>query len=140
MIDDFFKQMPRLLVWKKEIMREMLDTWELTSFLGRKRRFGMITYGNKKDAENEAVNFPPSSLSADINFLSCVRTMEKFGRYGVEVLAPIHDAGLLRIPKDGADNLIKEIEGAWVDLVPGILHTDLPFPVDITIGERWSDL
>jgi len=140
MIDDFFKLMPRLLEWKKEIMAEMLSTWELTSFLGRKRRFGMVTWENKKDAENEAVNFPPSSLSADINFLSCVETMKRFGRFGVEVLAPIHDAGLLRIPKDGAESLVKEIEGTWLDLVPKILHTDLPFPVDITIGERWSDL
>jgi len=140
MIDDFFKLMPRLLLWKKEIMDEMLENWELTSYLGRKRRFGMVTWENKKDAENEAVNFPPSSLSADINFLSCVETMKRFGRYGVEVLAPIHDAGLLRIPKDGADNLIKEIEGTWLEVTPRLLHTDLPFPVDITVGERWSDL
>jgi len=140
MIDNFFKLMPRLLEWKNEVMREAVSTGELTSYLGRKRRFGLITYENKKDAENEAVNFGPSSLSADINFLSCVETMKKFGKYGVEVLAPIHDAGLLRVPKDGAESLAKEIEGTWVELIPKIIPTDLPFTVDATVGERWSDL
>ena len=140
MIDDFFGLMPRLLQWKKEIMLEMLEKWELTSYLGRVRRFGMITWENKKDAENEAVNFPPSSLSADINFISCNDTMKQFGRFGVEVLAPIHDAGLLRIPKDSAVSLAKEIEGTWLEVTPRVLHTDLPFPVDVTMGERWSDL
>ena len=140
MIDDFFKPMHRLLEWKKEIMHEAVSTGELTSYLGRKRRFGLITYENKKEIENEAVNFGPSSLSADINFLSCVDTMRKFGKYGVEVLAPIHDAGLLRVPKDGAESLAKEIEGCWLEVTPRVLNTNLPFPVDVTLGERWSDL
>ena len=139
-IDNFFKLMPRLLEWKNEVMHEVVSTGELTSYLGRKRRFGLITYENKKEIENEAVNFPPSSLSADINFLSCLETMKKFGRYGIEVLAPIHDAALLRIPKDGVDSLMKEIEGVWLEVTPRVLHTDLPFPVDVTVGERWSDL
>lgn len=136
-IDKFFRQMPRLLEWKKEIMEEALREWELTSYLGRKRRFGLITWENKKDVENEAVNFPPSSLSADLNFLSCIETMKQFGRYGVEVLAPIHDSGLLRIPK-GFD--VSEISGMWKGIIPKILDTNLPFPVDVSVGERWSDL
>jgi len=140
MIDKFFSQMPRLKEWKKEVMAELLENWELTSFLGRKRRFGMINRENRKDAENEAVNFLPSSLSADINFLSCIETMRQFGKYGVEVLAPIHDAGLLRIPRKGSDDLVKEIEGVWLGITPKLLHTDLPFPVDTSVGERWSDL
>ena len=139
MINTFFEQMPRLLEWKKEIMKEALENGELTSWLGRKRRFGLITWENAKDVRNEAVNFGPSSLSADLNFLSCNDTLREYGRYGVEVLAPIHDAGLIRFPKN-SQSLIKEIEGTWLEVAPKILHTDLPFPVDITIGERWSDL
>ena len=138
-INRFFEQMPRLLEWKKEVMKEALENGELTSWMGRKRRFGLINWENRKDVENEAVNFPPSSLSADLNFLSCVETMKQFNRYGVEVLAPIHDAGLLRIPKTPND-LPQEIGGVWEELVPKILNTDLPFPVDVTVGERWSDL
>jgi len=131
--------MSRLLEWKKEVENEAISTGELTSYLGRKRRFGLITEMNKKDVKNEAVNFPPSSLSADINFISCNDTMREYGKYGVEVLAPIHDAGLIRFPKD-SQSLVKEIEGTWLEVTPRLLHTDLPFPVDITVGERWSDL
>lgn len=138
-IDKFFRQMPRLLEWKEELMHEALTEGELTSWFGRKRRFGLITWENKKDVENEAVNFPPSSISSDLNLLSCIETMKQFGKYGVEVLVPIHDAGLLRIPKS-SNSLIDEIKGMWEELIPKILSTDLPFPIDVTVGERWSDL
>jgi len=139
MIDDFFKQMPRLLEWKGEVMHEALENGELTSYFKRIRRFGLITWENKKEVENESVNFLPSSMSSDLNLLSCLETMKQFGKYGVEVLVPIHDAGLLRIPKDGS-GLADEIAGMWTGLVPKILGIDLPFPVDATVGERWSDL
>jgi len=139
MIDNFFRQMPRLLKWKKEVEDEAIRTGELTSYLGRKRRFGLITWENAKDVRNEAVNFGPSSLSADLNFLSCVETMKKFGKYGTEVLAPIHDAGLLRVPKNSND-LVDEVKGTWEELIPRVLKTDLPFDCDVTVGERWSDL
>lgn len=139
-IDKFFTQMPRLLEWKKNIMRDALENDELTSWFGRKRRFGLVMWENKKGVENEAVNFPVSSLSSDLNLLSCVETMKQFGKYGVEVLVPIHDAGLLRIPKESSDDLAQEIKVMWEELIPKILDTDLPFSCDVTVGERWSDL
>ena len=138
-IDKFFEQMPGLLRWKKEIMKEALREGELTSLFGRKRRFGLITWENKKGVENEAVNFPVSSVSSDINLMNCIETMKRFGKYGVEVLVPIHDAGLLRIPKN-SNSLIEDIKGLWEELPSYILQTDLPFKVDVTVGERWSDL
>jgi len=138
-IDKFFEQMPRLLEWKRSVMGEALEKGELTSWFGRKRRFGLITWENKHDTENEAVNFPVSSLSSDLNLLSCIETMKQFGGKGVEVLVPIHDAGLLRIPK-GSSDLVNEIKGMWEGLVPKVLHTDLPFDCDVSVGEKWSDL
>jgi len=136
-INRFFEQMPALLEWKKAIMCEALTEGELTSFFGRKRRFGLITPDNRKDVENEAVNFPVSSVSSDLNLISCVETMKQFGRYGVEVLAPIHDAGLLLVPNE---SIVPDIVGLWESLPLTVLGTDLPFPVDATTGERWSDL
>jgi len=138
-IDNFFKQMPRLLEWKKEIMKKALEDGELTSYFGRKRRFGLITNENKKDIENEAVNFPVSSLSSDVNLLNCVETMNRYGKYGVEVLVPIHDAALARIPKNSSD-LVEEVKHQWEELPSKILGTDVPFRVDVSIGERWSEL
>jgi DNA polymerase I-like protein with 3'-5' exonuclease and polymerase domains len=66
--------------------------------------------------------------------------MEQFGKHGVEVLVPIHDAALVRIPKDGAEQLAVDIQGVWEALPHKYLPTELPFPCDVTIGERWSDL
>ncbi len=136
-INRFFEQMPTLLEWKKSIMHEALTEGELTSFFGRKRRFGLVTYSNRKGIENEAVNYPVSSVSSDLNLISCVETVKHFGKYGVEVLAPIHDAGLLLVPNE---QIVTDIVGMWEELPKTVLGTDLPFPVDASVGERWSDL
>ncbi len=138
-INKFFARVPKVPIWKKAIMIEALSTGKLTSFLGRIRRFGLVDEHRRKGVENEAVNFPISCLSNDLNLLSCTATMKQFGKYGVEVLVPIHDAGLLRIPKDSI-YLRDEIQGMWEELPTKYLHTDLPFPCDVTMGERWSDL
>lgn len=138
-IDDFFARMPEVLTWKKAEMKAALKAGMQTNFLGRIRRYGLINEQSRKHVQNEMVNFPVSSLSNDINLLSCVETMKRFGKYGVEILVPIHDAGLMRIPSDSKD-LPDEIEGMWNELPAKYLHTDLPFPCDCTVGERWSEL
>jgi uracil-DNA glycosylase family 4 len=138
-IDKFFSRIPKVYVHMQSVMKEALKTGYLTSYLGRIRRFGLVNQENRKSIANQAVNFPPSSLSADLNFLSCVETRKRYGKYGVRILVPVHDSGLMRIPKDSKD-LPAEIQGMWEDFIPKLLHTDLPFTCDIGIGERWSDL
>lgn len=138
-INKFFEQMPELLKWKKEIMKEALHEGFLTSFFGRKRRFGLITPEYRKHAENEAVNFPVSSLSTDLNLLNCIRATNEYGKYGVVVYVPIHDAALGRVPKDSL-SILDDLKGLFETLPQEILKTDIPFEVDVTVGEKWSDL
>ena len=148
-IDSFFKLFPEMLVYKNKIIQEALRTGILRGYLGRLRRFGLVNYDNKHHISNEAVNFMPSNLSADLNFISCFTTMQKFGKYGVEVLVPIHDAGLMRIPNDSL-YIKDEIIAHWEGLVkneltrPGLPLAEhdasMPFPCDVSVGERWSDL
>ncbi len=148
-IDSFFKLFPEVLVYKKAIIREALRTGKLRGYLGRIRRFGLVNYDNQRSIENQAVNFMPSNLSADLNFVSCAETVKRFGKYGVEIIAPIHDAGLMSIPKD-SQSLIPEIQAMWESLPEQVLtwsgvpseghNSSIPFPVDVTSGERWSDL
>lgn len=148
-IDDFFRLFPEMLTYKNLVMRQALSTGVLRGYMGRLRRFGLVNYDNQKSIRNQAVNFMPSNLSADLNFLSCVETMRQFGKYGVEVLVPIHDSGLLSAPKDSL-YLKDEIQALWEGLVYKELtrsglplerhNPNIPFPVDVTVGERWSDL
>lgn len=148
-IDSFFKLFPEVLVYKKHVIKQALKTGVLRGYMGRLRRFGLVNYDNQKSIENQAVNFMPSNLSADINFCSCVETMRQFGKYGVEIIAPIHDAGLMSIPKANKD-VVPEIVNMWESLPAKLLtrpglplenhNPNIPFPVDVTIGERWSEL
>jgi len=138
-INKFFARIPRVLEWKKKTTTEAFRSGKLVSYLGRIRRFGLVDQHNRKEVANEAVNFPISCLSNDLNLLSCVATMKQFGKYGVEVLVPVHDSGLLRVPKDSL-YLKDEIQAMWEALPSKYLHTDLPFPCEVSTGERWSDL
>jgi len=148
-INDFFKLFPEMVSYKEVIIEEALREGVLRGYLGRVRRFGNVTWDRRQHTSNEAVNFMPSNLSADLNFLSCVETMRQFGKYGVELLVPIHDAGLFRIPAD-SKYLVDEIVNLWEGLTykeltrPGLPleghDPRVPFPVDVSTGERWSDL
>lgn len=138
-IDRFFSRMPRLVAWKNETMDKALTDQYLVSWFGRVRRFGLITYQNRKHIENEAVNFPISSVSSDINLLNCMEAQNRFQKYGFEIYVPIHDAALGRVPKDSL-SILDEVKDIFETLPNKVLHTDLPFKVDVSIGERWSDL
>lgn len=140
MMDKFFSQMPRLMVWRREVIRESKSKGYLQSYFGRIRHFGLITRDNCVTVENESVNFPISALSNELNLLCCVETHKRFGKYGVQVLVPIHDAALIQLPVQGHESLVSEISGFWESYVPELLGTDLPFGVDVTVGERWSEL
>lgn len=148
-IDSFFKLFPEVRTYKGRITREAVRTGVLRGYLGRLRRFGLINWSNQKSIENQAVNFMPSNLSADLNFVSCVETVKQFGKYGVEIIAPIHDAGLMSIPK-GSMSIVPELQAMWESLPEKVLNwswapvgehnTKIPFPVDVSMGERWSEL
>jgi DNA polymerase-1 len=138
-IDDFFKLFPELLTYRKECKDIAKETGRLTDFFGRVRHFGLVNRDNAYHIETQAVNYPPSSLSAGINFHSCIETDRLFGKYGVVVLVPVHDSALLKVPKDSL-YLKDEIQGMWEALAPKLVDFDIPFPCDVTIGERWSDL
>lgn len=148
-IDAFFAKMPPVLTWKKGIIRLGIKQGYLQNYFGLIRRWGIINQMTKHHAENEMVNYPVSSLSNDINLASCTETMRQFGRYGVEVLLPVHDSGMLRIPKDSL-YMRDEIKNMWESYPIKLLKQspfyvdeydcDVPFPVDVAVGERWSDL
>jgi len=138
-ITKFFDRMPKVREYRKKCEQEALVQGKLVNYFGRIRRFGLVDEKRRTHVRNEALNFPPSSLSNDLNLLSCIATMKQFGKYGVEVLVPVHDSALIRIPKS-SDSLVKEIQRMWEELPAKYLHTDLPFPCDVSVGERWSDL
>ena len=138
-INDFFKLFPELLTYRDWCMKTAAKEGKLVDFLGRVRHFGLVNQDNRHHVMNEAVNFPPSSLSAGINFLSCIETRKQYGKYGVVVLVPVHDSALVRFPKDSKD-LPSEMQGMWERLAPKVVDFDIPFPCDVTVGERWSDL
>jgi uracil-DNA glycosylase family 4 len=148
-IDTFFGRMPEVLGFKDSTMKLGKHQGYLQNYFGLMRRWGVINNMTMHHAENEMVNFLPSSLSNDINLKSCAETMKQFGKYGVEMLVPVHDSGIMKIPKDSL-YLKDEIKGMWEELPKKLLRdspfytdeydSDCPFPVDSSCGERWSEL
>ena len=148
-INAFFQKMPKVLVWKNATVKLGKKQGYLQNYFGLWRRWGIINRMTVHHSENEMVNYPVSSLSNDINLASCTETMNQFGKYGVKFLLPVHDSGMFQVPKDSM-YLKDEVQAVW-ESFPGKLlrqspfyddsyDCDTPFPVDVAIGERWSDL
>jgi uracil-DNA glycosylase family 4 len=126
------------LRWSDARAEEAKETGEVRSFFGRKRRWGLITDDNIKDVEHEARNHPVSSTASDVNLLTMLKIYHTFDHNLVMPLLPIHDALLMSVDESKAESLVKEVEQIATTYPSQLLHTDMKFSVEITVGKEWS--
>jgi len=110
-IDDMWAKFPK---WKETYdkwISDALETGELTSTMGRKRRWKLINKTNEWHVRNQASNFPSQSLASDL-CLSSMNTLNKqlpeLG-YGW-VLFSVHDSLIFEIRADKVHEAVALIE------------------------------
>jgi len=135
--DRLFAPFHVFLQWSDAIAEEAKENGEIKSFFGRKRRWGLITDDNVKDVEHEARNHPVSSTATDVNLLTMLKIYHTFDHSLVMPLLPIHDAILSSVDESRAESLIKDIEQLATTYPSELLHTDMKFTVDTTVGKEW---
>jgi DNA polymerase I-like protein with 3'-5' exonuclease and polymerase domains len=110
-IDDMWAKFPK---WKQTYdkwISDALETGELTSMIGRKRRWKLINQSNEWHVRNQASNFPSQSLASDL----CVNSLIKLNKllpergYG-NVLFPVHDSIVAEVRKDKIHEAVRLIE------------------------------
>jgi DNA polymerase I-like protein with 3'-5' exonuclease and polymerase domains len=115
-----------------------LNSEDLITPFGRRRRFYLITQQNKRDVLNEALSFLPQSTASDICLGAMTELRPMLRGHGF-IRLTIHDALITECAEEKAEyvgGLMREVM-----LAKGKAFTDyVPFEVDLTVGKHWGQL
>jgi DNA polymerase I-like protein with 3'-5' exonuclease and polymerase domains len=99
---------------------------------------GRIRYFGHYPKATEISNFPVQSALADIvNSRMVAVQRSRYGRL-VALVAQIHDACIYEVPEALVDEFKAFIAELWSEPVR-LLGGPLVLPIDLKVGDRWSD-
>ena len=117
-----------------------------TTVFGRQRHY-IITYDNRNHVENEAVNFPISSIASDLTMLSVCAIHDQLLSEGIDarIVNTVHDSIIIEcIDQPDALKRVVEIGTSTMANLPKkyLINPvlDFPFRADAEIGRSWGDL
>ena len=139
LISRYFKPMPDVLAWRKEMERMAVEDEYLENPFGRRRRFSLITKDTIHDIKKQAVNSPVQATANDLNLL----TMERIRRElspDVRTLWPVHDSILMNVKENTPSETLYDLRDILFKYPSELLKTRLPFFIDIAVGYSWGSL
>jgi DNA polymerase-1 len=139
LIARYFKPMPDVLAWRKEMERMAVDDEYLENPFGRRRRFSLITKDNIHDIKKQAINSPVQSTANDLNLLTMERIRRELGPE-VRTLWPVHDSILMNVKETTPNDTLYDLKDILFKYPSELLNTRLPFYIDIAVGYAWGTL
>ena len=139
LIAKYFKPMPDVLAWRKEMERTAVENEYLENPFGRRRRFSLITKDNIHDIKKQAINSPVQSTANDLNLLTMERIRRELGP-DVRTLWPVHDSILMNVKEDTPNETLYDLKDILFKYPSELLNTRLPFFIDIAVGYAWGTL
>lgn len=134
LIEKVFKLFP---VFAKGIEKQRKETLQVTTLFGRK--IWLNPYGSQ--CERNALNAPDQGGAADVMKASLGRLHqewpEKFGKFGV--VGYIHDELAVSSPTEIAEDVAKFVQFIMQDQAEKMTGYQIPFPVEVSIGNSWAD-
>lgn len=136
-INGFFKSNAMYAKWYQQTLRTLMETGEISSLTGRKRRFVLLQPNPR--VLKQGVNFPIQSTAGDVTLNAVIKLHHLLKPLDSYILFDVHDAIVFEIAKRHryeAMRLIKETMEAppFPDLDP-----DFPcIPTEAYIGQSWG--
>jgi DNA polymerase I-like protein with 3'-5' exonuclease and polymerase domains len=122
---------------RKDWIQEAMTTCELTTEMGRKRRWSLITKDNSWKVENQACNFKGQSMASDLCLTSLIKLEKRLTDRGWgRVMISVHDSIVFSIKPahlHEAVHLIQEV------MTTPDFPTEINFKVDVTVGKDYGD-
>jgi len=132
-IDTLF---PSIQAYNRKIKDEIHKTGYLTSYFGRRRRFGLLTDGNKHELYRQGANFLVQSMASDINLYCMLHLYNLRSQLGVYPMFPVHDSIVMDIEDESAiPGVIREWENHANELVEGKME----FRGKLSVGPTWGE-
>lgn len=130
----------------KSVLREMNETNEVVSIMGRVRNFHLTKTQSKfsKQNERQAINCKIQSSAADIFKYFLMLLYSTFIESNtlcdrVSILALIHDEIILEVENQHLSELIQSIESSHKILMQSLM-LPLDLPLKISYGQNWSEM
>lgn len=118
---------------------DALTNGELITPFGRKRRWMLITEANKREIENQAVNFPVQSTASDMCSSATIRLAVELPKRDLGFpLYTVHDEVVCEIRKDRIAEGIAVINDIMSH--PPLDTNGAEFPTDSSYGPNLGDL
>lgn len=129
---------PKLETWWRWVLDEVQKKGTLTTFFGRKRTF----FGRDRDevlgqTHREAIAYEPQSTVADLLNRGLLRWFDRHDGTHGQLLAQIHDAVLLQVPRSRA-TLASQLLRRCLEEEIMVHGVKLTIPVDVTVSEHWG--
>lgn len=119
--------------WKEQALEEQY----LTTEMGRKRRWNLITGENRNKVCNQAMNFQGQSMASDLCLSSLIRIHKKLAETGWgRVMLSVHDSIVYSIKKAHVHEAVALIQEV---MTTPPFETNTPFDVDVEIGPNYGD-
>lgn len=113
---------------------------------GRERHY-IVTMDNRNHVENEAVNFPISSIASDLTMLSVCEIHDQllYEKLPARIVNTVHDSIIIECKDDPVVlKRVAEIGEITMERMPHLYLVnpilDFPFRADVEIGTRWGEL
>jgi len=130
----WFREFPGVKEWRQSIARQVLKDGYIQSPFGHKRRFHLITHENRKAIIREAINFLPQNIAARLTLHALSILVERH----FPVVLEVHDSIILDVPSNDLTEVCRAVEVVMLE-APAVINWDMPFAVDIKIGQSWGE-
>ena len=138
-IDDYFNLRRPIREFIEETLEKAKNEGYVTTYFGRRRPTPDVKSSNfmvREAAKRAAANMPIQGTEADLMKRAMLRTEEKLGNLGEQILQ-IHDSILVECPKKNADKVVEILRFEMESVAPEL---DIKLKVDIKTGEHWGEL
>lgn len=134
----WFDLIPDTVNWIESVENRILAGQDLETPFGRKRRFWLITDGNRSSVLKEGRAFIPQATASDLTLESANRLVDQ--GFGNHLRIPVHDALVLEVPQGEAEEMAEVIRRTMSGVAEELFEGYIPAPVDIGIGRSWGEL
>jgi DNA polymerase-1 len=143
-IHRYFSRYPRVREFFDRIEREMEDTGEVRTMLGRRRVVREIDAGrrDKNFVKRAALNAPLQGSAADLIKLAMIRMYSRIhdDALPLRMVLQVHDELLFEVDlNESADSLVKEMSEVVREEMEGVLPLRVPLVVDVATGMNWEE-
>jgi DNA polymerase-1 len=132
-VDNLFPTIP---IYNKEVKTRIHRDGYLTSYFGRKRRFGLITDENKHELYRQGANFLVQSMASDINLYCMLHLYNLRDKLGIYPMFPVHDSIVMDIVDE---SVIPEVVKEWENYATELVERKMEFKAEVSVGPNWGD-